>query len=182
MLKCFELFMAKKRKIGAALMDGRGLAIAVIALVSGTSFAFGFYVGKTTTDITKEIRIVTVSPEAETSKETSPAKETAEEPKVSTKKSVEPRTAPVKTNYSKKKSTGVYSLQVGAFSKRKDAEALQQQFKGMEYSTYLLRTISEGGKAVYKVRVGKFKEKEDAEILALKLNKINNIDAFITRN
>ena len=57
--------MAKRNRKGTGLMDGRGVAIAVIALVSGASFAFGFYVGKITTDVTKEIQIVTVPSETE---------------------------------------------------------------------------------------------------------------------
>lgn len=164
-------------------MDGRGMAIAVIALVSGASFAFGFYVGKTTTDITKEIRIVTVPAETETVKKETTVKSETEKPAVTVKEEPKvPPTTQVKANSPKKKAPDTYSLQVGAFSKRKDAEALQQKFKGKGYSAYLMRTISDGGKAVYKVRLGKFRNKKDAEVLALKLSKTENIEAFITRN
>lgn len=177
--------MAKRNIKGTGFMDGRGVAIAVIALVSGASFAFGFYVGKTTTDTTKEIRIVTVPAETEIVKKEvkeTALKTVAEKPEVPVKAPAAIQTTSVNTHYPKEKDSSTYSLQVGAFSKRKDAEALQQKFKGRGYSAYLLRTISEGGKAVYKVRLGRFSNKKDAEVLALKLSKVENIEAFITRN
>ena len=174
--------MAKRNRKGTGLMDGRGVAIAVIALVSGASFAFGFYVGKITTDVTKEIQIVTVPSETEPVKKKDPVTTSAEEPAVTATKPKATPTSPVKAKTVKKKLAKTYSLQVGAFSKRKDAESLQQKFKGMGYSAYLLRTTFDGGKAIYKVRLGKFREKKDAEDLALKLDKISDIEAFITRN
>ena len=169
-------------------MDGRGVAIVVIALVSGASFALGFYVGKTTTDTIKEIRIVTVPPEPETLKEGAPVEARAEKSAVAAKEAkVEAAPAkavkkPAVAKPPKRKGPRMYSVQIGAFKNRKDAEAVQQKFKGKGYSAYLLRTKTKDRKTVYKVRIGKFKKKKDAELLALKLKKIEGTAAFITRN
>lgn len=172
-------------------MDGRGVAIVLIALVSGASFALGFYVGKTTTDTIKEIRIVSVPPGPETLKEEAPVEAGAEKPAVAAKEAKVEKSpaAPVKTadkpvavKPPKRKVARVYSVQIGAFKNRKDAEALQQQFKGKGYSAYLLRTKTREENPVYKVRIGKFRKKKDAEILSLKFKKIEGMAAFITRN
>jgi cell division septation protein DedD len=170
--------MAKRHRKSTGLMDGRGVAIVVIALVSGASFALGFFVGKTTTDITKEIRILTVPPEPTTQKEEAPVEAKEKEPASPVNTVKKPAVA--KSNKKKRETT--YSLQIGAFKNRSDAEALQQKFKRRGYSVYLLRTKAKEGDIVYKVRIGKLSKKEDAETMALKLKKETGVTAFITRN
>ncbi len=63
-----------------------------------------------------------------------------------------------------------YSVQVGAFSKKENAQSLLGKLSAKEYPAYLEE--AGGGQHVkYRVKVGRFKEKADAEALRKKLVK-----------
>ena len=60
-----------------------------------------------------------------------------------------------------------FTIQVGAFSERKNALALSQELK-KDYSTYIVND-TKGNFSLYKVRVGKFKSRYDVEKVATQL-------------
>jgi tetratricopeptide (TPR) repeat protein len=62
-----------------------------------------------------------------------------------------------------------FSIQVGAFSQRKNAEELETELK-KNYTVYIAEEKN-GGYPLYKVRVGKFKDRGEAEKERLKLAK-----------
>lgn len=85
--------------------------------------------------------------------------------------------APLTTELKHDKDAGVisedisrvtYSVQVGAFSKKENAQSLLQKLTSKEYPAYL-EEASSGAKVKYRVKVGRLKEKADAEILRKKL-------------
>ncbi|MDD5583987.1 MAG: SPOR domain-containing protein [Candidatus Omnitrophica bacterium] len=62
-----------------------------------------------------------------------------------------------------------FSIQVGAFSKKKNAEELEAELK-KNYAAYIAEEKN-GGYALYKVRVGKFTDRKEAESMRVKLAK-----------
>ncbi|MBD3180867.1 hypothetical protein GF312_01145, partial [Candidatus Poribacteria bacterium] len=53
-----------------------------------------------------------------------------------------------------------YSIQVGAFSRQRNAEKIINRLKSKGYTVYMLEPVP-GESALYKVRVGKFKSRTD---------------------
>lgn len=75
--------------------------------------------------------------------------------------------------------SALYIVQIGAFSKEANAEALLNQLKTEKYEAYL--TVSEGNDDVFRVKIGPFKSKDDAEKAASKLRKDHNLPAVVLR-
>jgi cell division protein FtsN len=73
----------------------------------------------------------------------------------------------------------VYTVQVGAFRNRKDADALAADLEGKGLKVRRQK-VGKKDKALYKVMVGEFGEKKEAEVLALKLKKTEGLKTFVT--
>jgi len=71
-----------------------------------------------------------------------------------------------------------YTVQVGAFKSRREADALQTGLEAKGYKTQNRKTGSKG-KPLYKVVVGEFGTKKEAELLALKLRKAEGLHSFV---
>jgi len=68
----------------------------------------------------------------------------------------------------------VYTVQVGAFSKEKNAQNLAKEIRDKGYQTYVVK-----GKILYKVQVGEFKSYEEAQNISQELEKLG-YPIFIT--
>jgi cell division septation protein DedD len=177
----------KKKKQRDLSLDGRGIAIAITAVVSGACFALGFFVGQATTrnSAPEMINIAPATPSEAASKEIPAGSEPpgavepwpadVSRPPLRSEKKPAPEAAP----RTAVKSRGVYSVQIAAFENRKDAEAMQRKYKLKGYTSYIYKTRTEQ-KTMYKVRVGKFKNREYAESLALKLKDDEGVTTFVT--
>lgn len=72
------------------------------------------------------------------------------------------------------RSAGAYTVQVGAFAKRADADAKQRRMRAQGQAARVVRVG-----ALWRVRVGRYASREDAAIAARAL-KAKRIDAFVT--
>jgi cell division septation protein DedD len=63
---------------------------------------------------------------------------------------------------------GTYTIQVGAFASKENADNLVTRLKG-KYENITVSPIASGGQTLYRVRVGSFPRKEDAAAFADKL-------------
>lgn len=200
------------------LLDGRAIAIFIVAAVAGSSFVLGFFVGKAVEVkssarqgapagiIKKAPRLKrpqktkarpqkpktqsskTTAPKAQSPKTTAPkaalAPETAAKPKAAqkpvaqmaasrSKKTPKKESRPPKTAAKAK----TYTVQIGAFQDREDAESLRRKFAKKGYTAYI--TLSGTG-SVYKVRLGKFSDRQEAASLAARLMKTERVKSFVT--
>jgi len=106
-------------------------------------------------------------PEEEMKKEVTPEeKPPLTEPSVIKTPTVEPEVKVVKESEiaSDKK---VYTVQVGAFSKEKNAHNLAKEIRDKGYQTYVVK-----GRTLYKVQVGEFKSYEEAQNISQKLKEL----------
>jgi len=76
--------------------------------------------------------------------------------------------------------TDIYTVQVGAFKNQKDADALKRKLEDKKYKVYIKKTTLSQNVKLFKVRTGEFAKREDAEVLAIKLKKIEGLNAFVT--
>lgn len=72
----------------------------------------------------------------------------------------------------------VYSVQAAAFKHQKDADALKQTLEGKGYEVSVKKEPTPKGAILFKVRVGEFEQKKDASVFALKLKKMDGLNAF----
>lgn len=148
-------------------------------MVSGASFALGFFVGRTTgkppvEQIEPAFRVL-MEQAAPVEAPLGAAPE-MEEPAIK-----EPKPAsPPPDAAAAKKAPGIYSVQTGAFRDIGDAEALQAKLKGGGYDAYLMTAPGADGKTVYRVRVGRYMDRKEADLTALRLKKVEGLDAFAT--
>lgn len=70
-----------------------------------------------------------------------------------------------------------FSVQIGAFKNKKDAEELMKRLISEGYEPSI---SSEDG--IHRVRTGSFSSKEEAETLAIKIKESLKIEAFVARN
>ena len=69
-----------------------------------------------------------------------------------------------------KKKIPSFSIQVGAFSKRENAERLSENLRKKGYDVFVEKSY-ENDKLIYRVKVGRFDTKKGAEEEAVKLKK-----------
>jgi cell division septation protein DedD len=73
-----------------------------------------------------------------------------------------------------------YTVQIGALSTEKDAEALRARYETKRYKVYVVPARNKKGETIYKIRIGKFRNRKDAELLSLKLKKTEGLSTFVT--
>jgi len=77
---------------------------------------------------------------------------------------------------------GVYTVQVGAFRDKKEAEALKTKLEKKGYNVYMVKEKERNKKgSLYKVRIGEFETRREAEITAIKINKAEGLHAFAVK-
>ena len=75
----------------------------------------------------------------------------------------------------------IYRVQVGAFSKKENAEKLKSNLKNNGYSAVIVVVTNSTGQEIYRVQVGAFSKKENAEKLKSELKEKMNLDAIIIK-
>lgn len=178
-------------RTGKAALGGRGIAIAVLVLVSGTCFALGFFVGKAASKgrVVTEVITIPVEP-GEAEKQDIAAAEPAEGGPGNAETVDVPEEPPVFTGNPALSSSMMvkagtvdessFSVQVGAFANLQEAEALREKLGRKGYDPYIVLDSSGGSKTLYRVRVGSFGDKGEAKRMVLELKRREGISAFIT--
>jgi len=94
-----------------------------------------------------------------------------------------PSEAAGSSNKAKEDGTGddavLYTVQVGAFKSRKEADTVKNRLADKEYKADI-RKVTLKGKHLFKVTVGEFSQRKEAEVLAVKLKKTEGLKAFVT--
>ncbi|RMG73610.1 MAG: hypothetical protein D6710_03125 [Nitrospirae bacterium] len=186
-----------------ALLYGKAPLIIFAVLICSVSFILGYYVGKSVerpgeviaekssslsekkTEIAgikdKEEAMPEKSPipseRVDKEKETLPGSKQSRAKKQIVAKKTE--TLNEKPFPIQSKEINYYSIQVGAFSKRSDAERLKKRLSSKGYTVFI--NSSKGGKILYRVRVGRFIKRADAEKVALKLTINEKLKTFIVK-
>jgi DedD protein len=90
------------------------------------------------------------------------------------------RTAPVETAAPSPTSSGVrsWSVQLGSFASRANADNLTRQVKGQGFSVFVLPGGS-GTSLRYRVRVGPLADRESAERMAAKLKSLGHVGSLV---
>jgi DedD protein len=90
------------------------------------------------------------------------------------------RTAPVESAASSPTSSGhgSWSVQLGSFASRANADNLTRQVKGQGFSVFVLPGGS-GTSARYRVRVGPLADRESAERMAAKLKSLGHVGSLV---
>ncbi len=99
---------------------------------------------------------------------------------VTNKKMERTKKMPSKTKNSKAVTKTVYyTIQVGAFRDKNEAEKLKTRLQKKGYSVSIIK----GGrsKILYKVRVGRFQSKDQAKLTAIRLKKLERLNSLIVK-
>lgn len=75
----------------------------------------------------------------------------------------------------------VYSVQIGAFENKNNAEALAKQYKEKGYETFIHTSTPKDKRTLYRVLIGKFENKKEAARLAEAIIAKEKIKATISR-
>ncbi|MDP2168417.1 MAG: SPOR domain-containing protein [Thermodesulfovibrionales bacterium] len=183
------------------LLGARLVAILIVAVVSGSSFMLGFYVGKTTTgdigtpaplieDTEKTVQAESRTELPEDSRAGMPISVEEEATGSSSHAAPPEPAAPLVSKPQAGKKTpeksvvkpspdSIFSVQAGAFKKKTDAESLKRRLSAKGYSAYLLDGDGGISGGVFKVRIGRFPDRKEAEAIALKLKNSEGIPAFV---
>lgn len=171
-------------------LKGRLVAIIVLTVVSGGSFALGYLVGTSAAPqgspgvveqpfeepaagVEEEFTEVYAEPLAPIAlPEVVPQEPEVNEPS-NTVAHKEKRRAV------KKKPGRSYSVQAGVFEERKYAESFARKLRSKGYSAYI-QDSSGGGRTIYKVKVGRFADKEEAAAIVRRLKEAEGIEGFVT--
>jgi cell division septation protein DedD len=163
----------KKAKGTGAFLAGRGIAIAVLAIVSGACFALGFFVGKSSTSAQVVTEVISVAADTDaTPVQYSTGMPIAEERKSTGRGEAEAA--------SDNGTGGIFTVQVGAFARDKEAKEMRAKFRNKGYPAYILEASSAENKPVYRVRIGRYNNKGDAVRMALKLKRHEGATTFVT--
>jgi len=163
----------KKAKGNGAFLAGRGIAIAVLAIVSGACFALGFFVGKATTSAQVVTEVITVAADTDaTPVQYSTGMPIAGEDTTSN--------APVENESAESGTGATYTVQVGAFARNEEARDMRAKFRSKGYPAYILEANTSENKPIYRVRVGRYNNKGDAVRMALKLKRHEGATTFVT--
>lgn len=77
---------------------------------------------------------------------------------------------------------GIYTVQVGAFKDKKEAEELKIKLEKKGYNIYITKEDKHRrGAGLFKVKVGDFDTKKEAEIFSVKLIKTEGLQAFVVK-
>ncbi len=172
------------------LLYGKTPLIVFAVLICSVSFILGYFVGKSVNE--PEVVMSKRETKIQERKPAQPQKQKKEPSTVkkAESKPVEPLSKPEQGITQKPKETlterpfpiqgksiNYYTIQVGAFSSKKEAEGLKNRLTRKGYTVFI--NTSKRGKILYRVRVGRFIKRSDAEEAALKLRINEKLKTFI---
>jgi DedD protein len=76
--------------------------------------------------------------------------------------------------------TKKYMVQVGAFRKASDADALRSKLGKKGYKAFLIELKAKNTEPLYRVAVGSFSTRNEAELLAVQMKKSEELNTFVT--
>ena len=170
-----------------SLLYGKLPLIIYTVLICSLSFILGYYVGKSTKVPSSQS---TLQKEALSSKQEktevaqanikqkkslniqTAKKEQVKKEDIKPKPAVQTKPFPIQS-----KTTNYYTIQVGAFSSKSDAEKVKRRLQKKGYTVFI--NTSKRGKILYRVRVGRFLKRSDAEAAALKISINEKLKTFI---
>jgi cell division septation protein DedD len=76
--------------------------------------------------------------------------------------------------------TKKYIVQVGAFRKASDADALRSKLGKKGYKAFLIELKTKNIGPLYRVAVGSFSTRNEAELLAVQMKKSEGLKTFVT--
>ena len=132
-------------------------------------------------DYTYEKSLRQESPDAKRVKEKKAEKEKAQKAKKKAKldEAQKSQVEPKKVVMSKTPPEGAYIIQIGAFRQKEQAGKLVENLKAKGYSAYMTESEVLGKGTWYRVRIGGFNDPAKAEVVLTKLEREENIKAFM---
>lgn len=175
-----------------ALLSGKSILMLIVIMISAFSFSLGYLVGKKSDNFSEKTLIEAKTEPIESSPPIADDEFDRTIDKIikqdldvsSDLKHVAAEAAPKsmdKSNETDKKEIidgNVYTIQVGAFKKIKDAERLKERLDKKGYNSYIVTVNLKKGN-LYKVRAERYNTKSEAEANANKIKKIKGLDAFV---
>ncbi|HMH77632.1 MAG TPA: SPOR domain-containing protein, partial [Candidatus Udaeobacter sp.] len=73
-----------------------------------------------------------------------------------------------------------YTIQVGAYKNRRQADDLRQQLASASLDAYVVTLAAQEGVARYRVRVGTYRSREEAASAAERLRTQRSLTTFVT--
>ncbi|MGQ9570536.1 MAG: SPOR domain-containing protein [Thermodesulfovibrionales bacterium] len=173
----------------SAYVIGKGLIIAVILFTSSLGFILGYFVGRTTTKETQNIRLLRERSKDITKlpSEFSPLQREQSRTSIYTEKqdlqdttSEITKETPTVNQKPIKQPKILYTIQVGAFKNPLDAENLKVKFDEKGFKTFVTGSINKNGEKLYRVWVGEFATRKEAEGASAKIKKTEGLQPFVT--
>jgi len=177
--------------IPPALMTGKSLIIISAVVISAFSFSLGYIVGKRE-DTVRERRLVETRQPPREKRDTADRDDfdrTVEKiirqdlDLASGKKAVGQRHEEIVKDSSEavtpaENGNGRYTIQVGAFTRRSDAERLSKRLEEKGFGSYIVTVKSRRGR-LFKVRVNRYADRKEAEKDAARIKRMKGLDALV---
>jgi cell division septation protein DedD len=173
------------KKVGLAekspLIFGRGIIIIAILIPTSLSFILGYFVGKSSTRESTEMKRVQ-EPQSNIiqSAETQPQQEVQSADDTLLNTMYSGNNTAKEPPKDQKPTAILYTVQVGAFKNAVEADVLKKKLEKKGYKTSMALSEKKKGGGLYKIWVGKFRKREEAEALSAKIKKTEGLQAFVT--
>ncbi len=175
-----------------ALLSGKSILILIVIMISAFSFSLGYLVGKKSDNFSEKTLIEAKKRPVESSPPVSADEFDRTIDKIIKQdlgvsrdtKHVAVKAETKSAGKSKEMAAGdivdgkVYTIQVGAFKKMKDAERLKKRLDKKGYDSYIVTVNFKKGN-LYKVRAERYDTKSEAEANAAEIKKLKGLDAFV---
>ena len=172
-----DLVMNKSTSIFKRVLKNPAMFIVVLL-----AFLVGYLVWKSlsteTIDIKPERASISVKEPAQQAESLAviPPKET----NTSTEKAESQKDIEVNSLKPKEQKKVMYTVQAGAFKKASNAQELESRLNRKGYNAFTILSESKEKGKLYKVYIGKFVNREEAKFLSEKINKIEDLQTFVT--
>jgi cell division protein FtsN len=114
------------------------------------------------------------------SPESKPTGEKTPDPKPADRKGAEEKTAEAGSAGAMSRPTAPWTVQVGAYKNRRQADESRQQLASAGLDAYVVTMAAQDGVARYRVRVGTFRTREEAVAAAERLRAQRAVTTFVT--
>jgi cell division protein FtsN len=175
------------------LLSGKSIVMLIVIMISAFSFSLGYLVGKKSDNFSEKTLIRAKKGPIESSPPVSDDEfdrtidkiieqdlDASRDTKHVAVKAETTNTVKSSESASKEIVDGkVYTIQVGAFKKMKDAERLKERLDKKGYNSYIVTVNLKKRGNLYKVRAERYDTKSEAEADAARIKKLKGLDAFV---